>query len=231
MLKEILALSSLCRSLLQTSSILKKFLGSCGLEIVQCLLTAQVIPFLLHLPFEFTQLMPLQTHVVCAYMHESYGFTIRLLHLPGSLLRLPKEKKFEVTLEVLQCDVFTTSPIKVCLFLPGTRQFLASVSSQNLFLGLVQVYNQKIQFAPIGLINMYNSGGAVEAIDFSTDSSGCEIHVKGRGAGTFGAYSSTKPKSCSVNSKAVGFDFRAEDNLLTLTFPDTTSSWDVVICY
>ncbi|GMY36565.1 probable galactinol--sucrose galactosyltransferase 2 [Fagus crenata] len=124
----------------------------------------------------------------------------------GSLVRLPKEEKFDVTLKGLQCDVFTVSPIKV--------------------------YNQKIQFAPIGLINMYNSGGAIEAVDLLSDSSSsCEIHVKGRGGGNFGAYSSTKPKSCSVNSKLEGFDFRDEDNLLTLKVPDRTSSWDIVICY
>ncbi|XP_059438212.1 probable galactinol--sucrose galactosyltransferase 2 [Corylus avellana] len=123
----------------------------------------------------------------------------------GSLLRLPKGEKFDVTLKVLQCDVFTVSPIKV--------------------------YNQKIQFAAIGLINMYNSGGAIDAIDFFSDSSNCEIHVKGRGAGEFGAYSSAKPKSCSVNSKVEGFDFRDEDNLLKLVLHHTTTSWDIVICY
>ncbi|KAG2688732.1 hypothetical protein I3760_09G109200 [Carya illinoinensis] len=123
----------------------------------------------------------------------------------GSLVRLPKEETFDVTLKVLQCDVFTVSPIKV--------------------------YNQKIEFAPVGLVNMYNSGGAVKAIDFSSDSSTCEIHVKGRGVGTFGAYSSTKPKSCYINSKVEEYDFRDEDNLLTLTIPASTSSWDVVICY
>lgn len=98
-------------------------------------------------------------------------------------------------------------------------------------MGFGQVYNQKIQFAAIGLMNMYNSGGAVDAIDFFSDSSSCEIHVKGRGAGEFGAYSSTKPKSCSVNSKVEGFDFRDEDNLLTLILHHPTSSWDIVICY
>lgn len=98
-------------------------------------------------------------------------------------------------------------------------------------LGVLQVYNQKIEFAPVGLVNMYNSGGAVEAIDFSSDSSTCEIHVKGRGAGTFGAYSNTMPRSCYINSKIEEFEFRDEDNLLTLTVPATTSSWDVVVCY
>ncbi|KAK9935824.1 hypothetical protein M0R45_012700 [Rubus argutus] len=53
----------------------------------------------------------------------------------------------------------------------------------------------------------------------------------GRGAGSFGAYSSLKPKSCSVNSKDEGFEFRGDNNLLTVTIPATTSSWNISFCY
>ncbi|KAJ8747380.1 hypothetical protein K2173_001492 [Erythroxylum novogranatense] len=72
--------------------------------------------------------------------------------ITGSVSRLPKERSFIVSLNILKCDVFTVSPIKV--------------------------YNQQIQFAPIGLINMYNSGGAVESVDHSGDSSTCKIHIR-----------------------------------------------------
>ncbi|XP_062013709.1 probable galactinol--sucrose galactosyltransferase 2 [Rosa rugosa] len=123
----------------------------------------------------------------------------------GYLSRLPKDKSVDVTLQILQCDVFTVSPIKV--------------------------YKQNIQFAPIGLLNMYNSGGAVDSIDLFSDASSCVIHIKGRGAGSFGAYSSSKPKSCSVNSKDEGFEFRGDDNLLTVTIPAATSSWNISFSY
>ncbi|ESR34146.1 hypothetical protein CICLE_v10004399mg [Citrus x clementina] len=123
----------------------------------------------------------------------------------GSLFRLAKAESFGIALKVMQCDVFTVSPIKV--------------------------YNQKIQFAPIGLTNMYNSGGAVESVDLTNDSSSCKIHIKGRGGGSFGAYSSTKPSSILLNSKNEEFKFSAEDNLLTVTIPPTTSSWDITLCY
>ncbi|PQM36337.1 putative galactinol--sucrose galactosyltransferase 2 [Prunus yedoensis var. nudiflora] len=130
-----------------------------------------------------------------------YSFT------KGCLCRLPKDKSFDVTLKLLQCDVFTVSPIKV--------------------------YKQEIEFAAIGLLNMYNSGGAVEAIDGFGDESSCEIHIKGRGgAGSFGAYSSLKPKACSVNSiDEEEFEFRGEDNLLTVTIPPGTSCWNIILCY
>lgn len=134
-------------------------------------------------------------------------FFLKQYTISGCLSRLPKDKSFEVTLKLLQCDVFTVSPIKV--------------------------YKQEIEFAAIGLLNMYNSGGAVEAIDCFGDESSCEIHIKGRGgAGSFGAYSSLKPKACSVNSiDEEEFEFRGEDNLLTVTLPPRTSCWNIILSY
>lgn len=123
----------------------------------------------------------------------------------GSLFRLPMAESFGIAFKVMQCDVFTVSPIKV--------------------------YNQKIQFAPIGLMNMYNSGGAVESVDLINDSSSIKIHIKGRGGGSFGAYSSTEPNSILLNSNYEEFKFSAEDNLLTVTIPPTTNSWDIALCY
>ncbi|XP_022642894.1 probable galactinol--sucrose galactosyltransferase 2 isoform X2 [Vigna radiata var. radiata] len=124
---------------------------------------------------------------------------LKKLVLPdGSVLRA------RYPIKVLQCEVFTVSPIKV--------------------------YNQTIQFAPIGLTNMYNSGGAVEAVEFS-DSSESKIHIRGRGEGEFGAYSNFRPKSCSVNSEDLEFKFREEDKLFAVTIPAKTTSWDITICY
>ncbi|KAK2984260.1 hypothetical protein RJ640_010219 [Escallonia rubra] len=120
----------------------------------------------------------------------------------GSLSRLPKQEQFEVTLKTLHCNVFTVSPIKV--------------------------YNYRIQFAPIGLLDMYNSGGAIEAIEVS---SSLAITIKGRGAGRFGAYSHLKPRFCSVNSKEEGFLYTPDDCLLTINIPSGTSSWELTVSY
>ncbi|KAK4839996.1 hypothetical protein QYF36_026532 [Acer negundo] len=77
----------------------------------------------------------------------------------GSLFRLSKEESFGVALTAMQCDVFAVSPIKV--------------------------YNKKIEFAAMGLMNMYNSGGAVESVECISDSfSNCRILNKGRGGGS-----------------------------------------------
>ncbi|XP_015578449.1 probable galactinol--sucrose galactosyltransferase 2 isoform X2 [Ricinus communis] len=120
----------------------------------------------------------------------------------GSLCRLQKEAAFDVRLKTLECDVFTISPIKV--------------------------YHQKIEFAAMGLVNMYNSGGAVEAVE---QCDGGRITIRGRGEGSVGAYSSREPKHCLVNSEEAGFVFREEDNLLTVTVAPGTGNWEVHICY
>ncbi|KAJ9690061.1 hypothetical protein PVL29_012629 [Vitis rotundifolia] len=123
----------------------------------------------------------------------------------GSLSRLPKNGSFNVKLKILECDVFTVSPIKV--------------------------YHGKVHFAAIGLIDMYNSGGAVETVEALNASTNGGIRIKGRGAGRFGAYSNEKPKLCSVNSKQEPVTFRDEDNLLTITIPSDTNFWEIVVSY
>ncbi|XP_010272533.1 PREDICTED: probable galactinol--sucrose galactosyltransferase 2 [Nelumbo nucifera] len=123
----------------------------------------------------------------------------------GSLSRLPKKGFLDVSLKVLQCDVFTISPIKL--------------------------YDQRVQFAPIGLTEMYNSGGAIEEMEFFSDSSQCGINIKGRGPGRFGAYCSVRPKFCTMNGKKEEFQFKSEDNFLTITVPSGINCWDMAIYF
>lgn len=79
-----------------------------------------------------------------------------------------------------------------------------------------QAFGRNLLFAPIGLLDMYNSGGAVEALNYVMDISECRIKVKGRGCGRFGAYSGTKPKNCTVDMKEEEFTYNAQDGLLTV---------------
>ncbi|KAL8488028.1 hypothetical protein ACS0TY_024344 [Phlomoides rotata] len=81
--------------------------------------------------------------------------------------RVRKNNGVNVSLGVLECEIFSVSPIKM--------------------------FNENIQFAPIGLINMYNSGGSVEDCTFDYS-----ITVKVRGAGLFGAYSNRLASSNSL---------------------------------
>ncbi|GFP88425.1 probable galactinol--sucrose galactosyltransferase 2 [Phtheirospermum japonicum] len=118
----------------------------------------------------------------------------------GSLSVVPKNKTVEVSLGVLECEIFTISPIKLS--------------------------NEKVQFAPIGLINMYNSGGAVEDCTFED-----VIRIKARGSGLFGAYSSKKPSCCKVDKKDEEFSYSPENGLFTVNLNSDTSFKEIEIVY
>ncbi|KAH6819970.1 hypothetical protein C2S53_018129 [Perilla frutescens var. hirtella] len=122
----------------------------------------------------------------------------------GTLTRVAKGETVEVTLGVLQCEIFTVSPIKI---LKGS-----------------------IEFAPIGLIRMYNSGGAVEECSVVDDD---KIRIKARGAGLFGVYSSMKPSSCKVDKKDEEFTYSSEIGILTvfLQSDDSSSFKEIEIAY
>ncbi|XP_057795142.1 probable galactinol--sucrose galactosyltransferase 2 isoform X2 [Salvia miltiorrhiza] len=121
----------------------------------------------------------------------------------GSLSRVSLHGKLTVKLKTLQCDVFTVSPIKS--------------------------YNEELQFAPIGLINMYNSGGAIDAVEAINDSSCDKIRIRGRGEGIFGAYMSSEPKVCYVNMEEVQFKFCSEEHFLSVIVPTGANSWEIDI--
>ncbi|KAG6402003.1 hypothetical protein SASPL_138872 [Salvia splendens] len=104
----------------------------------------------------------------------------------GSLSRLPREGRQQVTLSTLECEVFTISPI--------------------------HAVNDTLHFAPIGLIDMFNSGGATEGLSFSNDEP--SIRIEARGCGRFGAYSSEKPTRCTVDGDEVEFEYDPDNGLL-----------------
>lgn len=71
-----------------------------------------------------------------------------------------------------------------------------------------------IKFAPIGLIEMFNSGGAVKELNHQPGSS--NVSLKVRGSGPFGAYSSSQPKRVVVDSKEVEFGYDEGSGLITI---------------
>ncbi|KAJ0106088.1 hypothetical protein Patl1_18187 [Pistacia atlantica] len=96
----------------------------------------------------------------------------------GSLSTIPQKANLQVSSDHLTCELFTVSPIRV--------------------------FDEDIQFAPIGLVDMYNSGGAVEAMSYSNSN----VKIKVRGCGRFGAYSNIKPRSCKVEKKEEEFLYK-----------------------
>lgn len=68
------------------------------------------------------------------------------------------------------------------------------------------------KFAPIGLIEMFNSGGAIKEVRPE-----CEgVSIKVRGCGLFGAYSSLRPKRLTVDSKEVSFEYEERSGLISV---------------
>jgi raffinose synthase len=107
----------------------------------------------------------------------------------------------------------------------------------------VQEITSNISFAPIGLLDMFNTGGAVEQVEIQMASDKSPEHFDGevsselttslsenrfptatialrvRGCGRFGAYSSQRPLKCTVGNVDTDFNHDSATGLLTLTLP------------
>ncbi|PHU30501.1 putative galactinol--sucrose galactosyltransferase 4 [Capsicum chinense] len=80
------------------------------------------------------------------------------------------------------------------------------------------------KFAPIGLTNMFNSGGAIQGLqyeeatgDHGANYASAKVEVKG--GGNFLAYSSAVPTKCYLNSAEVEFVWSTQDGKLILNLP------------
>lgn len=111
----------------------------------------------------------------------------------GELTVLPYNVALPVTLKVLEHQIFTVTPLKA--FASGHA------------------------FAPIGLIGMFNSGGAIEDLKYESTKGNsaavARIQVKGRGK--FGAYSSVRPRRCVVGGIEVEFGYDESSGLVTFS--------------
>ncbi|KAK6127331.1 hypothetical protein DH2020_038932 [Rehmannia glutinosa] len=130
------------------------------------------------------------------------GDTVVYAYRSGELVRLPKGASLPVTLKVLEYELFHFCPVK------------------NV--------TESISFAPIGLLDMFNSTGAVEQFEVQRNpdaSSGnglpvtTTITLKVRGCGRFGFYCSQRPLKCIVDNTEAEFNYEAANGLGTLTIP------------
>ncbi|KAK9289200.1 hypothetical protein L1049_017674 [Liquidambar formosana] len=103
------------------------------------------------------------------------------LNKSDHLLLVKSNEKISITLQPSSFEIFTISP--------------------------VHKLNEKAKFAPIGLENMFNSGGAIEFLEYGCSGSLCSVKIKVKGAGMFLAYSSGKPIEIILNGKKVEFEW------------------------
>ncbi|PIM99677.1 Galactinol--sucrose galactosyltransferase [Handroanthus impetiginosus] len=112
------------------------------------------------------------------------------------LTTLPYNVALPVSLKVLEHEIFTITPVKI----------LAS----------------GISFAPIGLMDMFNAGGAIEELKYDLEESEAVavVSMEVKGCGRFGAYSTTKPRKCTVGSSVVEFEYDSASGLVTFNLEE-----------
>ena len=108
---------------------------------------------------------------------------------------LKPDEQFKVTLDPFNYELIVVSPVR-------------RLGSNN----------RVIEFAPIGLVNMLNSGGAIESVDIGDDT----IKVSVKGAGEMRVYSSVRPAACRVNGNEVEFSY--EGSMVAVQVPWSGSS-------
>ncbi|GER33900.1 alkaline alpha-galactosidase seed imbibitionprotein [Striga asiatica] len=133
------------------------------------------------------------------------GDAIVYSHLCRDLAYLAKNASLPITLKSRDFEVFTVVPTKKLA--------------------------KDVTFAPIGLIEMFNSGGAVKEVNYEKQKPGT-VGMKIRGCGPFGAYSSIRPKRIIVDAIEVEFEYDEASGFvkLVLQVPENEMYlWDVII--
>lgn len=90
---------------------------------------------------------------------------------------------------------------------------------------------KSVQFAPIGLVNMLNSGGAIDSLVYNDndDNPGSSVRIGVKGSGVMRAFASEKPSSCMINGVSVNFSYG--DRMVTVQVPWPNSSRSSEIMY
>ncbi|PKA56705.1 Galactinol--sucrose galactosyltransferase [Apostasia shenzhenica] len=83
---------------------------------------------------------------------------------------------------------------------------------------------QAVQFAPVGLTEMMNSGGAVQSVEFAgrPDEQSVVVVVEVKGVGEMKAFSSEKPSACRIDGVDARFSY--VDQMVTVQVPWSGSS-------
>lgn len=128
-------------------------------------------------------------------------FAMYMFRTKKLVLSKPSQN-IEISLDPFDFELITVSPVTT---LPG----------------------KSVQFAPIGLVNMLNSGGAIESLAFDDEENSVRIGVKG--AGEMRAFASEKPRSCRINGEEVAFGY--DECMVIIQVPWRNSSNPSLIEY
>ncbi|KAF8378250.1 hypothetical protein HHK36_029589 [Tetracentron sinense] len=134
-------------------------------------------------------------------IEEVEVFAVYMFHAK-KLVFLKASQSIEISLDPFNFELLTVSPVTI---LP----------------------KKSIQFAAIGLVNMLNSGGAIQSITFDDDGHSVQIGVKG--TGEMRVFASEKPIACRIDGHDVAFAY--EEHLVVIQVPWPNSSNLSVIHY
>ncbi|XP_008381428.3 stachyose synthase [Malus domestica] len=127
--------------------------------------------------------------IEAAHMGKAEGYVVYLNQADELRLMTPKSDAIQVIIQPSSFELFSFVPIKKL--------------------------GRNIKFAPIGLTNMFNSGGALQELEYKSSAAevSAMVKVKVKGGGNFLAYSSESPKKCYLNGAEVPFEWSAEGKL------------------
>ncbi|KAJ1412554.1 Glycosyl hydrolases 36 [Sesbania bispinosa] len=118
--------------------------------------------------------------------------------------------------------VYLNQAEELCLMTPKSEpiQFTIQPSTFELyfFVPVTKLGGSNIKFAPIGLTNMFNTGGTILELEYVESGAEIGAKIKVKGGGNFLAYSSESPKKFLVNGSEVDFEW-LPDGKLTLNLP------------
>lgn len=121
------------------------------------------------------------------------------------LLVTPKSDAIHMTIQPSSFEIFSFVPIKK--------------------------FGADKKFAPIGLINMFNSGGTLQEVEYGDIEDEIRVKIKVKGAGKFLAYSSGRPKKSSLDGVEVGFEWCSADGKLIIDLPWVEECGISYVCF
>ncbi|KAK1401241.1 hypothetical protein POM88_000846 [Heracleum sosnowskyi] len=95
--------------------------------------------------------------------------------------------------------------------------------------------SKKFICASIGLINMFNSGGAIKELKDQHESEKDEcVRLKVHGCGMFGSYASIRPKRIRADANDVEFKYEERSGFITFTLTEPVEGsyhWDIIAIF
>ncbi|CAI9758575.1 unnamed protein product [Fraxinus pennsylvanica] len=116
------------------------------------------------------------------------------------LILAKSSSAIEISLEPFNFELITVSPVAV-------------------------LANKTIQFAPIGLVNMLNTGGAIQSLEFDDDDGSVLVGIKG--TGEMRVYASEKPVACRINGEDVAFGYEEYMVIIQVPWPNSSGISDI----